>query len=572
MNYLIDLNRLKNISWTVAENYDSDFNFRLFSEKNRYFAALRGYLYKFFDFELIEDFLKQFVYRLSNSEDLIAIAQIILENCIFNEILKDRPGVISFRDEYIKNYFKNISSLEIGLKKELRTSFYELKIGKVPKLNPLARELLNEMLSFNSLDSSIFINYLKYLFNKYFKINENLPPKRKKEYEEFEKTQKEHRIHRIKYKKDAELDDYELEKYTIHSAEFTSFTETDPKDLFGRELKASVNLNANIHDIIKKFYGAQNVPRHEVMNLQNKIAKGIHKDINLYFASYDYESTDSFYANRLRENYEDNINFYNRNFLVYERGIRKLSNTIKTYLLQDSEEYEIKSDMGTIVAKDIWRAKYLNDERIFKKVQKSDSPEIYVDILLDSSASQNERKSGVATECYIITSALTRLNIKTRVFGFNNLYNYLVIRKFRDYNDSEIKNHDIFEYTPSGSNRDGMAIKLMRYLIEENPDHRKFLIILSDGKPNDELHEGIARAYNLNVKKYTDKLAIKDSAKEILLTKLQGINTLGVFTGDEKDIPVVKNIYGNDFAYINDISRFHEIVGIFLKTFSNKLD
>ena len=163
------------------------------------------------------------------------------------------------------------------------------------------------------------------------------------------------------------------------------------------------------------------------------------------------------------------------------------------------------------------------------------------------------------------------MNIKTRVVFYNNFYNYLIVRKVKDYKDSRLKNKDIFYYNPTGSNRDGFAIKYMRYIIDKDYRKRNILIILSDGKPNDEINLGLIGANKVKGQDYVKEDAVKDSAKEILLTKLKGIYTFGVFTGEEEDIKSVKKIYGKDFCYINNINRFHEVVGIFLKTFAEKL-
>src|SRR5699024_8782380 len=134
------------------------------------------------------------------------------------------------------------------------------------------------------------------------------------------------------------------------------------------------------------------------------------------------------------------------------RAIRELAGVIKNSLLKESEDEILKSTSGRIVPSEIWKTRELNEDRIFEKINRKDSNEIFVDILLDSSASQNERKEILATETYIIAEVLTSLNIKTRVFSYNNFYNYLIIKKYRDYNDPRIKNKDIFKYSPSGSN------------------------------------------------------------------------------------------------------------------------
>jgi hypothetical protein len=41
-------------------------------------------------------------------------------------------------------------------------------------------------------------------------------------------------------------------------------------------------------------------------------------------------------------------------------------------------------------------------------------------------------------------------------------------------------------------------------------------------------------------------------------------NKIGVFAGEEKDLPAEKKIFGKDFAYIRDVAGFSGIVGRYL--------
>ena len=93
---------------------------------------------------------------------------------------------------------------------------------------------------------------------------------------------------------------------------------------------------------------------------------------------------------------------------------------------------------------------------------------------------------------------------------------------------------------------------------------RKILIILSDGKPNDKISLRVLNKTINIAKDYTKDDAIKDTAKEVFLTRNSEITILGVFTGEIEDLPDEKKIFGNDFAYIHDLDRFSEIVGKFL--------
>ena len=112
----------------------------------------------------------------------------------------------------------------------------------------------------------------------------------------------------------------------------------------------------------------------------------------------------------------------------------------------------------------------------------------------------------------------------------------------------------------------------MRHLISKNYDARRFLIVLTDGLPFDEIDIGIVGASKIPGENYKDDEAVMDTSKEVLLTRLKGINSFGVFTGEESESLNIKRIYDSDYAYITDISRFHKVVGIFLKTYANKIE
>lgn len=149
--------------------------------------------------------------------------------------------------------------------------------------------------------------------------------------------------------------------------------------------------------------------------------------------------------------------------------------------------------------------------------------------------------------------------------SFNNFSNYQIIKLFRDYNDDKRKNDKIFEYTASGSNRDGYAIKLISHMMSLTKYDNKILIVLSDGKPNNKVQLKMIDSSDSDVLDYTDDIAIKDSSKQVFNSRNKGNYILGVFTGNDEDLPKEKKIYGQDFAYIKDINRFSEIVGYFLK-------
>lgn len=569
-----DENRLKNIFWTVSDLYNFDiFKFSLKPEDS-YEAAILGYASKYFYFYTIDDFFKRYINNLNNKKDLWEISKLIIENIFSHEMILERPGTLDFKKSHDEEILKHLNRQKIILTTELKIGYIRKERGKFPKVQKVLEEMLDEIYGFKSLDTFKYLEFLKYLFKKYFHINKNLPNDIDESYEKLKKEAKSNSSsnNNRPYKRKKFVDNTFLERYNIESAEFTFFND-DYRDINVKEDNFKNNFgDQNIYDALEKHYGIEKIKRHTADKIASKIATDIHNDIKIYFPSGEFKNKNSYFAKEENNNYLENLKFYEDNKIQNQRAIRELSSIIKNSLLKESEDEIAKSNEGKIIASEIWKSKELSDYKIFNKINHKDSNEIFVDILLDSSASQNKRKEIVATESYIIAEALTSLNIKTRIFSYNNFYNYLVIKKYRDYNDPQIKNMNIFKYSPSGSNRDGLAIKFMRYLISKNYDARRFLIILTDGLPFDEIDIGIVGTSKIPGENYKDDEAVMDTSKEVLLTRLMGINTFGVFTGEESESLNIKKIYGNDYAYITDIARFHKVVGIFLKTYANKIE
>lgn len=569
-----DENRLKNIFWTLSDFYDFDiFNFSL-KPIDAYEASILGFAWRYFDFYAIDDFFKRYVNNLNNKKDLWEISKLIMENIFSHEMILERAGTLDFKKSHDEEILKNLNRQKIILTIELKIGYIRKERGKYPKVQKILEEILDEIYNFKYRDTFLYLDFLKYLFKKYFHINKDLPKCIDETYEEFKKEAKSNSSSKksAPYKRKKFVDKAFLERYNIESAEFTFFND-DYRDINVKEDSLKNNFgDQNIYEALEKHYGIEKIKRYASDKIVGEISTGIHKDIKFYFPSGEFVNKNSYYAQEEKNNYIENLKFYEDNKIQNQRAIRELAGVIKNSLLKESEDEIVKSNSGKIIPSEIWKSKELNEDRIFRKIERKDSSEIFVDILLDSSASQNERKEIVATESYIIAEALTSLNIKTRIFSYNNFYNYLVIKKYRDYNDSSSKNKDIFKYSPSGSNRDGLAIKFMRHLISKNHDARRFLIILTDGLPFDELDIGLVGTSKIPGENYKDEKAVMDTSKEVLLTRLRGINSFGVFTGEESENLNIKKIYGSDYAYITDLSRFHKVVGIFLKTYANKIE
>ncbi len=105
----------------------------------------------------------------------------------------------------------------------------------------------------------------------------------------------------------------------------------------------------------------------------------------------------------------------------YENSIRRLMERIQNTLLVDLQPVPEKSRQGKMMGEAVWRAVYLEDDRVFLKNSEEERQNVSVDLMLDASASRMGHKAVIAAQGYVIAESLTRCGIPVRgVFLFHH--------------------------------------------------------------------------------------------------------------------------------------------------------
>ena len=222
----------------------------------------------------------------------------------------------------------------------------------------------------------------------------------------------------------------------------------------------------------------------------------------------------------------------------------------------------MRGNAGELEAGRVWRALDLNDPDVFRRRENSNAGDVSVDILLDASTSQKGRLESISGQGYCIAEALSRCGIPCRVMGFCSMTGYTVVRIFRDYWESG-KNDRIFDYVSNGCNRDGLAVRLVRTMMENAACEHRILIILSDVKPQD-----IVRIWNEEEESfisYEQETGVRDTAYEVRRARAEGIAVICVFTGEDEDLPAARTVYGRDFARIRSVDQLADTVGLLIQ-------
>ena len=574
--------RFSNIVWTISENYSIDPDYTLLKftgdrKSDLYNNTILGGIYKYFDYNMIHSYINKIRFEISDPKPFYQIIILLLEEIVINKIEINRPVIIKLKNDIqkkiVNDYFFNKSK---DLSDEIKFAYYSRKIGKSPAVNSKVYKIVKEIDKGRNLNTTIeLIEFLSKIFQDYFHFesffdNENT-------IDDEEKVDDIDDGNKTADSPNSYLYDELQEEYV--SAEFNpNSSKIDPKEGYEIEdIKINYNINPELYNKlmnkIEQYYGSSIVSSDELRKLEKNICTGLHKGCHIHITDgiFKLSQINNYRVKYVKKQKEKNMIDFNDNYRVYNRNISKLKDIIQRTILRDTEYSKSVSDNGMLRGDKIWKIKYLNNLKVFEKEVREEIGDFVVDILLDSSGSQMERQSRVASQGYVISQALSLININNRVLSFNNFLDFTIIRRFRDYNDPIIKNKNIFEYYATGSNRDGLAIRAVVESLDKRQEEHKILIILSDGKPNDVKVTKTSSVSFSKDAEYKGIKAVKDTAHEVRKARMKGIAVLGVFTGEEEDLAAEKLIYGKDFAYIHSIDRFSEIVGLFLKRQINNM-
>lgn len=572
-------NRIRNLLWTVSGDYKLDMkpDISLFLRSRAialYDGIKQGALARFYDKDLLGLYLVKKVFLQAGEGELTAVAQLCIEEAIGEKICEERPGIRSMQREAFEDIldqeFEEMPSqkdllgrLKVAvLRRRLDGGEYRVERRMVPFMELVIR-------AGKAKDTMELIRVIDELYNAlvdpmFERLHGNLERVLAVTLEELTEYSWEDFLSEEMYEE--ALESY-VEQLTTNMAGMEDRSVTEEMEEKRHKKKnitvVTPEMLEKAYTYVELNYGKTYLSEAEEKRINYLMCRGVHSDCSLYFTegilknpakrNYQYE-----YAKRLRNK---NIWLYHEKHRIVKRNISVLTDTLRKSLVLRSETQTVLSDRGQIVPSRLWRIGRSRDAKFFEQELKGEASEFVVDVLIDASGSQMSRQGEVALQAYIISEALSNVEIPHRVMSFCTFWDYTILHRFREYDDPRTANENIFNYVTSSNNRDGLAIKTAGYGLLAREEEKKILIVLSDGKPYDVL---VNRPNARNPKPYQGKEAISDTATEIRHLRNLEVSVLGVFAGEEKDLATEKKIFGKDFAYIRDIKNFSKIVGRYL--------
>ena len=572
-------NRIRNLLWTVSGDYKLDMkpDVSLFLRSKAialYDGIKQGALARFYDKDLLGLYLVKKVFLQADEGELTAVAQLCIEEAIGEKICEERPGIRNMQREAFEDIldqeFEKMPSqadflgrLKVAvLRRRLDGGVYRVE----QKLQPFMDLVIR---SGEAEDTMELIRCIDELYNSmidpaFEQRRGSLERVMAVTLEELTEFSWEDFLSEEMYEE--ALESY-VEKLTTNMAGMEDRSVTEEMEQKRQKKKnitvVTPEMLEKAYTYVELNYGRTYLSEAEEKKINYLMCRGVHSDCSLYFTegvlknpvkrNYQYE-----YAKRLRNK---NIWLYHDKHRIVKRNISVLTDTLRKSLVLRSETQTVLSDRGQIVPSRLWRVGRSQDAKLFERELKADASDFVVDVLIDASGSQMSRQGEVALQAYIISEALSNVEIPHRVMSFCTFWDYTILHRFREYDDPRSANENIFNYVTSSNNRDGLAIKTAGYELLAREEEKKILIVLSDGKPYDVL---VNRPNARNPKPYQGKEAIADTATEIRRLRNLDVSVLGVFAGEEKDLATEKKIFGKDFAYIRNIKNFSKIVGRYL--------
>lgn len=570
MSENFDKIRQYNIIWDFAENYDF-LPQKSYPMDEVYKNMTRGFIIKTFDFKVLDSYFDYLRAESPFFSEFSFITNLLMEDIAYKSLAKDNLVIESLRKDFARKALRKYNFHEAdNLNEQIEKAYYGKILAKPITEGPFFRTIYRDIFKIYELDTGRLIEKLNEVFKTYFRfekskeneslLKEMIKDKKPKDFKNNKKDAKDFDF----------SDDFIKDQFNIGSAEFTGniYLEEKNKDM-DRHL---ILLNADKEgyhgsdEFIEDFYGKSVFPEMRVRSLEKKLATGVHAGKFLYFTKGVYTDSPNakFYKKNRDEVFAKNKDYIEKNLAINNRSIKELAQTIKNSIANYEDFADVSKAYGIVDSTKAWKASVLKDFKIFDNVENDDVSTFKVDLLLDSSASQRNRQEIIANQAYIIENAMDEVGIPIRVMSFSTLRDHTVFNLFRDYNEKH-NNKEIFKYFASGSNRDGLAFKVLNELIDKTKDNEKHIvIILSDGRPNDE-KANINTVKLLEKEQYVGDVAVNDTAKEIRNIKNEDVSVLGVFTGEDEDIENGKLIYGTDFCRITSLENFSKIVSIFMK-------
>lgn len=591
--------RAHNFIWAAAENYELEPLFLAFAPDgtaDMYLNLIIGLTYKWYDQEKIDDFFNQLGEK--DRELYEGLLWIGLENALYRKERKMRSAMEELRREYaLDNLNRYRNHKEYARIEQIRNAHCREILGQSSELSTEEEEILHAFSYTEEMTTEEILEQTRENLWKYFSYRPAKNVKKEGVYFLQKVAGAFHSIGKVSatYVRAKNYEDKGaggdgkagvMERSKHYLVQFS--LKNDPEEA---------------REYVEACFGKSMYPQKEQEKIEQKICVDKHKECHVLFTRgnsakaarkknlENYEKLSVTHAAKTEESaeknsielseyqnitgkrekreilefqkesgqqYERNKQYYEKNHAIYQNSMRKLTEKLRICLETQDETFPEMATHGKINPREVWKAVYLDNPRVFERKEEVEIPGFSVDILIDASSSRKQMQEQIAAQAYVLAKSLDACGIPAQIYSYCSIRGFTVMRIFKNYEEEQAGN-EVFRYVAAGNNRDGLALRAAGHLMEKSKKSRRILLVLTDASPMDDQNIGEGAFYTN--KEYTDQPAVEDTAREVQKLKQKGIQVIGIFMGSAKAGETATEIFGRELVRIQNINEFAGAVG-----------
>ena len=578
---LREAKRAHNFIWAAAENYDFDPLFLAFAPDgtaDMYLNLIIGLTYKWYDQEKIDDFFNQLSGK--NQELYVGLLWIGLENALYQKERKTRSAMEDLRREYaLDNLNRYRDHKEYARIEQIRNAHCREILGQLSGLKAEEEEILHAFSYTEEMTTEEILEQTRENLWKYFSYR---PAKNVKKEGVYFLQKVAGAFHSVGKVSATYVRAKNYEDKSTGDDEKAGAMDRSKHYLVQFSLK---NDPEEARKYVEACFGKSMYPQAEQEKIERKICVDKHKNCHVLFTKGNSpeisrkkkpENEEPLNITGKREKreilefqkeaayqYEKNKQYYEKNHAIYQNSVRKLTEKLRICLETQDETFPEMATHGKINPREVWKAVYLDNPRVFERKEEVEIPGFSVDILIDASSSRKQMQEQIAAQAYVLAKSLDACSIPAQIYSYCSIRGFTVMRIFKNYEEEQAGN-ELFGYVTAGNNRDGLALRAAGHLMEASKKSKRILLVLTDASPMDDQNIGEGGFYAN--KEYTDQPAVEDTAREVQKLKQKGIQVIGIFMGSAKAGETAREIFGRELVRIQNINDFAGAVGRVLGT------
>lgn len=412
---LREAKRACNFIWAAAENYELEPLFLAFASNgtaDMYLNLIIGLTYKWYDQEKIDDFFNQLGGK--DRELYEGLLWIGLENALYQKERKIRSVMEELRREYaLDNLNRYRNYKEYARIEQIRNAHCREILGQPSELTTEEEELLHAFYYTEEMTTDEILEQTRENLWKYFSYRPSKVAKKKGVYFLQKVAGAFHSVGKVSatYVRAKHYEDKD-----VGSEEKTGVIERSKHYLVQFSLKNDPG-EARIY--VEACFGKNMYPQTEQERIEREICVDKHKNCHVLFtrgrsgwkekqkSKTKLKELSEIERKRERQEilefqkesaqqYEKNKQYYEKNRAIYRNSIRKLTEKLRICLETQDETFPEMATHGKINPREVWKAVYLDNPRVFERKEEVEIPGFSVDMLIDASSSRKQMQEQIA--------------------------------------------------------------------------------------------------------------------------------------------------------------------------------